>query len=176
MAPPARQRDSSEHIAHSLRNLHERIRSSLGMVSRKGNVPGASQRVATSASYSPSLIAGAFPRPNIGAHYKALFTVLFSLCVIFSVTDMLSTAVALRMGLVESNFVLLAIGRALGLDTINTLGLTKIAFITGSFWAASYGVQTKNDKMRTRALLVLSGLVVMLAIVSINNLYWVTVG
>lgn len=118
---------------------------------------------------------GGLPRPSLMGHYKALFTALFSLCVLFSVTDMLSTAVALRMGLIESNVLLLAIGKALGLDIISALGVTKIVFIMGSFWAAFYGMQTKNQKMRRRALLVLAGLVVMLCIVSLNNLYWITV-
>lgn len=107
---------------------------------------------------------------------RALFAALFSLCVLLSVTDLWSTAVSLRMGLSEGNYLLIAMANHLGLSIIGALGLTKVLFVLGSLWATLYGVRTRDPGMRRRALFTLSFLVVLLLLVSLNNIYWISSG
>jgi len=63
---------------------------------------------------------------------------------------------------------------ATGLGLIGALGITKVVFLIGSGFAAVLGIRTTNRALRTRALIVLSFLVVMLFAVAINNLYWIS--
>jgi hypothetical protein len=113
--------------------------------------------------------------PHLSAHgYRSLFYSLFGLTVFFSAIDLVSTWVALGQGFSEANSIMIAIGNFTGLGLIGALGLTKVLFIIGSGFVAALGIRTSNRTLRTRALIVLSFLAVMLIAVSVNNLYWIT--
>ena len=113
--------------------------------------------------------------PRLSADgYRSLFYSLFGLTVFFSAIDLVSTWVALGQGFSEANSIMIAIGNFTGLGIIGALGLTKVLFIVGSGFVAALGIQTSNRTLRTRALIVLSFLAVMLFAVSVNNLYWIT--
>jgi hypothetical protein len=113
--------------------------------------------------------------PRISVHgYRSLFLTLFGLTVFLSGVDLVSTAFALSQGFAEANSIMIAIGNFTGLGLIGALGLTKLVFLAGSGFVATLGIRTGNRTLRTRALIVLSFLAVMLFAVSMNNLYWIT--
>jgi len=113
------------------------------------------------------------PRFSARTH-RTLFITLFLLTSIFSAVDLVSTSVALSLGLAEANSIMIALANATGLGLIGALGITKVVFLIGSGFAAVLGIRTTNRALRTRALIVLSFLVVMLFAVAINNLYWIS--
>ena len=113
--------------------------------------------------------------PRLSAHgYRSLFITLFGLTVFFSAVDLVSTAFALSQGFAEANSIMIAIGNFTGLGLLGALGITKLVFLAGSGFVATLGIRTGNRTLRTRALIVLSFLAVMLFAVSMNNLYWIT--
>jgi hypothetical protein len=113
--------------------------------------------------------------PRLSAHgYRSLFITLFGLTVFFSAVDLVSTAFALSQGFAEANSLMIAVGNFTGLGLLGALGLTKLVFLAGSGFVATLGIRTSNRSLRTRALIVLGFLAVMLFAVSMNNLYWIT--
>jgi hypothetical protein len=98
---------------------------------------------------------------------------LFSFTAIFSVLDLFLTSVALRIGLVESNYLLIAISNFLGLSIFGALGATKVFFVLGSGAVAFLGIRAQDSQTKSRALVLLSALALLLFAVSMNNLYWI---
>jgi len=113
------------------------------------------------------------PRFSSRTH-RTLFISLFLLTAIFSEIDLFSTSVALRLGLSEANTIMIALGNATGLGILGALGITKIIFLAGAGFAALLGIRTSNTSLRTRALIILAFLTIMLFAVSMNNLYWIS--
>ncbi len=104
----------------------------------------------------------------------ATFTLLLSLAVAFSVTDLLTTASALRDGLTEGNFLILWLSSALNVQLLSALGISKLVFIAGSTLTSIIGVNSRNIQVRRRMLLLMVSLVALLFLVSVNNLFWIT--
>lgn len=105
--------------------------------------------------------------------YRSLFLTLFAMTVIFSVVDLLSTTIALNMGLTEANSLLISMGSSIGIGTVGALGLLKVLFIAGTGFAAIMGIRAINPQIRERALILLSAMTVMMVAVSVNNIYWI---
>jgi len=107
--------------------------------------------------------------------YRSLLLTLFTMTVIFSVVDLLSTVMALNMGLAEGNSLLIAMGALFGVGTVGALGILKLVFIAGTGVAALMGIRAMSPEIRRRALILLAAMTMMMVAVSINNLYWIVV-
>ena len=103
-----------------------------------------------------------------------LFSVLFSLTIAFSITDLLTTASALRDSLSEGNSLIISLANFLNLGVLATLGITKIFFIAASALSSIIGVTSSDPRVRIRMVILMVILVVLLFLVSANNLFWIT--
>lgn len=105
---------------------------------------------------------------------RHLFLTLAILAAFLSGLDLLSTSLALRVGFAEANSVVVLIGNLTGLGVIGALSLTKGIFLAGVVAVTSIGMHTSNKIVRKRVLITLAVMVVMLCVVSANNLYWLS--
>jgi hypothetical protein len=103
--------------------------------------------------------------------YEVTIAFLVGYLALFNVMDMLSTALALRIGLEEGNVLLLGITSALGTSLIVVIGLMKILFISGGAGLAYIGISTGNRQMKNLILGSIIFFVFVFLLVSINNLY-----
>jgi len=99
---------------------------------------------------------------------------LFGMTIIFSILDLFLTNVALKIGLVESNYFLLLISDFSGLGLVVSLGLTKIIFVTGAAIVSVMGIRTSDIKIRKRVLVVMVAFAILLFAVSMNNAYLIS--
>jgi hypothetical protein len=95
---------------------------------------------------------------------------MFSCLVVLSLTDLMTTSIALRQGLSEGNVMLLGISSWMKLGFFQTIIATKIGFILGAAMLVFLG--WKSDLQTTRKIVLFSlfGFVLMLFFVSLNNL------
>lgn len=106
--------------------------------------------------------------------YQPLFIMLFCMTIIFSVLDLYLTEIGLRVGLSETNLLLLAISRGTGFSVIDALGVAKLAFIGGGGLACVIGLGTRDAKVRTWALVLMTLLAILLLVAAANNVYWIS--
>jgi hypothetical protein len=95
---------------------------------------------------------------------------LFVCTVVLSVTDLVTTSIALSSGLREGNVMLLAVESLLKMSFFQTIATTKLAFISGTAFLALIGM--KSNVLTTRKIVFssLAVFVVILLFVSVNNL------
>jgi hypothetical protein len=103
--------------------------------------------------------------------YEITIAVLVGYLVLFNVVDMLSTQLALRIGLEEGNVLLLNITSALGTSLIVVIGLMKILFISGGAILAYMGIRSSNRQMKNLILGSIIFFVFVFLLVSVNNIY-----
>jgi len=95
---------------------------------------------------------------------------MFSCLVVLSLTDLLTTSIALRQGLSEGNIMLLGISSWLRLGFFQTIIATKIGFILGAALLVFLGWRSDLQTTRKIVLFAMLGFVLMLFFVSVNNL------
>jgi hypothetical protein len=126
-------------------------------------------------SPSPVVLQGSRVRSTLVSNYVGIATLLGGLAIIFSLSDILTSAIALGRGLQEGNVLLLALSSLTGIGLIDALGITKFFFLLGLGVVFVIGLRTKDSGVRFRALMVLLALAVLLLAVSINNLYLISI-
>jgi len=102
--------------------------------------------------------------------YEFSVLALFSCTVVLSVTDLLTTTMALHDGLREGNIMLLGIASAMNLTFFQAIATTKLGFILGTAVLAFLGI--KSNLLTTRKIIFgsMAAFVVLLLLVSLNNL------
>ena len=102
--------------------------------------------------------------------YDFAVIALFSCTVVLSVTDLITTAIALRSGLQEGNVMLLDVASLLKLNFFQAIADTKLAFISGAALLALIGIRSDIQLTRRIVFSSLAIFVVLLLFVSLNNL------
>ena len=107
--------------------------------------------------------------------YEITLLSLFSLVVGLSLTDLLTTSIALREGLKEGNILLLNIANELNLSFFQTITATKIGFVLGAALLVYLGA--KSTTQATKKLILRSMIVfaILLLVVSLNNLILISI-
>jgi hypothetical protein len=95
---------------------------------------------------------------------------LFVCTVVLSVTDLVTTSIALRSGLKEGNIMLLTAESILKLNFFETIAATKLAFISGTAVLACVGMRSEIPMTRRIVFSSLAVFVLILLFVSVNNL------
>ncbi|HXQ92133.1 MAG TPA: hypothetical protein VN739_03945 [Nitrososphaerales archaeon] len=87
-----------------------------------------------------------------------------------SVTDLLTTSMALRDGLREGNVLLLGISSVMKLSFFQTIATTKLGFIMGTAALSFLGIKSNLQATRKIIFGSMIAFVVLLLFVSLNNL------
>ena len=95
---------------------------------------------------------------------------LFICTVVLSVTDLVTTSIALRAGLQEGNIMLLELASILRLSFFQAITATKLGFILGAGVLAYLGMKSEIQTTRKIVFSSLAVFVVLLLFVSLNNL------
>jgi hypothetical protein len=90
--------------------------------------------------------------------------------VVLSVTDLVTTSIALHSGLREGNVMLLAVAAIFRMNFFQTIASIKLGFIAGTAILAFLGI--RSDLLTTRKIVFssLAVFVVLLLFVSLNNI------
>jgi hypothetical protein len=102
--------------------------------------------------------------------YKLVLGAMFSCLVVLSLMDLVTTSIALRQGLSEGNVMLLGISSWMRLGFFQTIIATKIGFILGAGTLVFLGWRSDLQTTRKIVLFSMFGFVLMLFLVSLNNL------
>ena len=102
--------------------------------------------------------------------YEFSLLALFSCTVVLSVTDLLTTTMALRDGLREGNVVLLGVASTMRLSFFQTIATTKLGFIAGTGALSFLGIKSNLQTTRNIVFGSMVAFVVLLLVVSLNNL------
>ena len=102
--------------------------------------------------------------------YEFSLLALFSCTVVLSVTDLLTTTMALRDGLEEGNIMLLGIASTMRLSFFQTIATTKLGFIAGTAVLSFVGIKSNLQTTRKIVFGSMVAFVVLLLAVSLNNL------
>jgi len=121
----------------------------------------------------PRTSAGEY-RPILGVRYVRALAAVVTVGVFFTITDFVTSFMALKAGFSEGNSLLTALSAALNLDVIDSLIVTKLVFIAGMLALGLVGL--KSEDRSTKRIMLTSSTVFMIlfACVSLNNLYWIT--
>jgi hypothetical protein len=95
--------------------------------------------------------------------------VLLGTSILLSATDLLTTSMAIKIGLSEGNYALIALSESLGLGLLKTLELTKTLFIVGCCATSLIGIRMRGRAAGSLAIAVLACFVVIELAVSVNN-------
>jgi hypothetical protein len=114
------------------------------------------------------LKAGSVPR-RVSA-YEFSVIALFACTVILSVTDLLTTSIALNSGLREGNMMLLGVASFFRLTFFEAIAATKLGFISGTALLAFLGIRSDIHATRKIVFSSLAAFVILLLFVSLNNL------
>jgi len=115
------------------------------------------------------LKAGVGPARRLGS-YNISILALFVCTVVLSVTDLLTTSIALHSGLREGNMMLLAVASLFRMSFFQTIATTKLVFIAGTAFLAILGIRSEIQLTRKIVFSSLVVFVVLLLFVSLNNL------
>lgn len=112
---------------------------------------------------------GGLARRRITSYDFAVIS-LFVCTVVLSVTDLITTSIALHAGLREGNVMLLDVASFFRMGFFQAIAITKLGFIVGTAMLAILGI--KSEILTTRKI-VFSSLAIFVALllfVSLNNL------
>ena len=98
-----------------------------------------------------------------------LLGALLATSIFLSATDLFTTSVAIRIGLSEANYALIALSQSLGLGVLTTLELTKGCFVVGCCAVYFMGIKMRGKPTGSLAIAVLAFFVVVELAVSVNN-------
>jgi len=107
---------------------------------------------------------------NRTSAYDLSIIALFCCAVVLSVTDLVTTSIALRSGLQEGNFLLLGVASLLRLNFFQTIAASKLGFISGTALLAFLGMYSDVQLTRKIVFSALAAFVILLLFVSLNNL------
>lgn len=93
--------------------------------------------------------------------------------VIFNVSDLVTSSVALGNGLLEGNSLVLGLAGATGLETIGALVLMKVVFLAFVASVFLLGVKVRSRQVKILAFESLLASTMVFFVVSMNNLYWI---
>jgi hypothetical protein len=88
--------------------------------------------------------------------YSALVGTLLAGSVFLCLTDFFTTSIAIKIGLTEGNYALIALSRGLGLDLLATLAISKVFFLLGCCAASLIGVKMRGSAPASMAVLLLA--------------------
>jgi hypothetical protein len=128
--------------------------------------PGRIQQLSASSFY---LKPGLPSQPRASA-YEFSIVGLFTCTVVLSVTDLLTTSIALHSGLREGNVMLLAVAAFSRMNFFQTIAATKLGFISGTALLTYIGIKSNIHSTRRIVFVSLAAFVVLLLFVSLNNL------
>jgi len=104
---------------------------------------------------------------------RNLFGLLMLSNVVFNLTDMGTTLLALGSGLQEGNALVLALSAAFGLGIFASLAIVKIGFVTAAAVVAIFGIRSASKMGRSLALSCLASSTLLFLVVSLNNVFWI---
>jgi len=107
--------------------------------------------------------------------YEFSLIALFSCTVVLSLTDLLTTSMALRDGMKEGNVMLLGIASVMRLSFFQAIATTKLGFITGTAALSFLGIKSNLQTTRKIVFGSMFAFVVLLLAVSLNNLILIAV-
>jgi hypothetical protein len=93
--------------------------------------------------------------------------------VVFNLTDLATTLVALGSGLQEGNALVLGMTAAFGLSIFASLAIVKIMFVTAAAVVAIFGIRSASKMGRSLALSCLASSTLLFLMVSLNNVFWI---
>jgi len=102
--------------------------------------------------------------------FAALVGGLLGASIFLSGTDFLTTSIAIKMGLNEGNYALIAVSQNLGLGLLTTLGISKAFFLLGCTATSVIGFKMRGRAIGYLALSVLACFVFIQLAVSLSNL------
>jgi hypothetical protein len=100
--------------------------------------------------------------------------VLFASSTVFSITDFLTSSIAVARGLSEANFVLTTTANLLGLSLPAAFAITKIQIIMGTALVGFIGIHSRNHRVRMIAMGVVSIFCILFLYATVNNVYWIS--
>jgi hypothetical protein len=111
-------------------------------------------------------------KPLLGGRYTLGLTAALLASVAFTITDFVTSFVALNRGFAEGNTLLTGLAGSLSLGTIGSLLVMKAVFIAGVSSLAVIGAKSQERTTKKLALASITVFVFVFACVSVNNLYW----
>lgn len=119
---------------------------------------------------SPSALRSAIARSTgFFTRYEVIIAFLLGFFAFFNIMDLLSTALALKNGLQESNVMLLGVAASLGVNMVVFMALLKVIFITGTIILGIVGVKSTNQKIRSMAMYAILAFLLVFVFVALNN-------
>jgi hypothetical protein len=104
---------------------------------------------------------------------RNLFGLLMVCNVVFNLTDMGTTLLALSSGLQEGNALVLGMSAVFGLGIFASLAVVKILFVTAAAVVAIFGIRSASKMGRSLALSCLASSTLLFLVVSLNNVFWI---
>ena len=112
-------------------------------------------------------------KPLLGGRYTLGLAAVLLASVVFTITDFVTSFIALNKGFVEGNTMLTGLAGTLGLGTIGSMLIMKTVFIAGVSALALVGAKSQERTTKKLALASITIFVFVFACVSLNNLYWI---
>jgi hypothetical protein len=116
--------------------------------------------------------AGGDAGPLLGGRYTLGLASVLLASVVFTVTDFVTSFIALNEGFAEGNSLLTGLSATTSMGTIGSLLLAKTIFIAGISALAVVGLKSSERTTKKLMLASITVFVVVFACVSVNNLYW----
>ena len=91
---------------------------------------------------------------------------------IFNLTDVGTTYLAMSTGFIEGNSLVLGVSAALGLNTLASLGLMKLPIVSFAIIAGLCGARSRDLGKRNLVVLSLLTSTLIFFVVSVNNIAW----
>lgn len=111
-------------------------------------------------------------KPLLGGRYTLGLKAVLLGSVLFTITDLVTSFIALNEGFSEGNSLVTGLSEVSNLGTIGSLLLAKAIFIAGVSALALVGAKSPERATKKLALASLTIFVFVFASVSLNNLYW----
>ena len=106
---------------------------------------------------------------------EVLVASLFGLTVVLNLTDLITTSLALSVGLTEGNLFLTGLASLTSLNLLDSLIILKVVFISTCGFAALLGIGAQDPRTRQVATVALAVYTLLLLVVLVNNVYWLLV-
>ena len=107
--------------------------------------------------------------------YEAGIVSFLAFLTVFSVTDLLTTSVALaRNGLYEGNSLIVLIANSFNMNLISTIALTKVVFVSGAVLVSILGIRSEDKKTKKIIFAAVGAFAMVFIFASLNNVYWIT--
>ncbi|HUI01110.1 MAG TPA: hypothetical protein VLX56_05725 [Nitrososphaerales archaeon] len=118
-------------------------------------------------------VGGQRPGGPQGGRYRLVMSAVLLAGITFTLTDLITSFVALNEGFSEGNSLLNGLAAFLHLGTIESLIVMKTIFIFGITVQALVGFRARDRTTKRTMLASVTFFMVLLAFVSFNNLCWI---